>query len=200
LLAKMVYGNSCNNPNKLYAAMWEYRRWPWFFHSGGWGSGLHVSHDGGATWTRSTEEDGMPKGQLGRIGLAVSLGRFEGDLMYLRSNLHGGYVGARYRFMVGWLRPYAAVGMPLFIYDETDEMTSSTSKRVALGVRAAGGVELKINGHLSVHGDIGYERFFAVEDTLFFAGEATSEAWGTVEGALASGMRAARQVDAALNR
>jgi photosystem II stability/assembly factor-like uncharacterized protein len=61
-----------SNPNKLFAAMWEYRRWPWFFHSGGWGSGLHVSHDGGATWTRYTEEDGMPKGQLGRIGLAVS--------------------------------------------------------------------------------------------------------------------------------
>ena len=37
-----------------------------------------------------------------------------------------------------------------------------------------------------------------VEDTLFFAGEATSRAWGTVEGALASGLRAARQVDAAL--
>ena len=39
-----------------------------------------------------------------------------------------------------------------------------------------------------------------VQETLFFAGEATSEAWGTVEGALASGMRAARQVDAALAR
>lgn len=37
-----------------------------------------------------------------------------------------------------------------------------------------------------------------VEDTLFFAGEATSQAWGTVEGALASGARAARQVEAAL--
>ena len=61
-----------SNPNKLFAAMWEYRRWPWFFHSGGWGSGLHVSRDGGATWTRATEEDGMPKGQLGRMGIAVS--------------------------------------------------------------------------------------------------------------------------------
>jgi photosystem II stability/assembly factor-like uncharacterized protein len=60
------------NPNKLFAAMWEYRRWPWFFHSGGWGSGLHVTYDGGATWRRFTEEDGMPKGQLGRIGIAVS--------------------------------------------------------------------------------------------------------------------------------
>jgi monoamine oxidase len=39
-----------------------------------------------------------------------------------------------------------------------------------------------------------------VEGTLFFAGEATSRAWGTVEGALASGLRAARQVEAALGR
>jgi monoamine oxidase len=39
-----------------------------------------------------------------------------------------------------------------------------------------------------------------VEGTLFFAGEATSQAWGTVEGALASGLRAARQVNAALGR
>ncbi|HYI12245.1 MAG TPA: hypothetical protein VEK57_24540 [Thermoanaerobaculia bacterium] len=60
------------NPNKLFAAMWEYRRWPWFFNSGGPGSGLYVSHDGGANWRRYTEEDGMPKGQLGRIGLAIA--------------------------------------------------------------------------------------------------------------------------------
>ncbi|HYH09559.1 MAG TPA: hypothetical protein VEK11_21100 [Thermoanaerobaculia bacterium] len=61
-----------SNPNKLFAAMWEYRRWPWFFNSGGPGSGLHVTHDGGATWKRMTEEDGMPKGTLGRIGIAIA--------------------------------------------------------------------------------------------------------------------------------
>ncbi|MGZ5432820.1 MAG: VPS10 domain-containing protein, partial [Thermoanaerobaculia bacterium] len=60
------------NPNKLFAAMWEYRRWPWFFNSGGPGSGLFVTNDGGATWKRMTEEDGMPKGNLGRIGLAIA--------------------------------------------------------------------------------------------------------------------------------
>lgn len=60
------------NPNKLFAAMWEYRRWPWFFNSGGPGSGLHVTYDGGTTWRRASEEDGMPKGNLGRIGLAVA--------------------------------------------------------------------------------------------------------------------------------
>ncbi|HET9210656.1 MAG TPA: hypothetical protein VFR03_09670 [Thermoanaerobaculia bacterium] len=60
------------NPGKLYAAMWEHRRWPWFFRSGGPGSGLHVSLDGGRTWTRRTAADGLPAGELGRIKLAVS--------------------------------------------------------------------------------------------------------------------------------
>ncbi len=60
------------NPNKLYAAMWEYRRWPWFFKSGGKGSGLYVSIDGGETWERRTSDDGLPEGELGRIGLAVA--------------------------------------------------------------------------------------------------------------------------------
>ncbi|HEY9422668.1 MAG TPA: hypothetical protein VIW92_14725, partial [Thermoanaerobaculia bacterium] len=61
-----------SNPNKLFAAMWEFRRWPWIFQSGGRGSGLHVSQDGGETWKRLTEDDGLPKGELGRIGLAAS--------------------------------------------------------------------------------------------------------------------------------
>ena len=61
-----------SNPNKLFAAMWEHRRWPWFFESGGEGSGLHVTYDGGATWKKYTSEDGMPEGNLGRIGLAIA--------------------------------------------------------------------------------------------------------------------------------
>jgi photosystem II stability/assembly factor-like uncharacterized protein len=60
------------NPNKLFAAMWEHRRWPWFFKSGGAGSGLHVTHDGGVTWREFTENDGLPKGELGRIGIAIA--------------------------------------------------------------------------------------------------------------------------------
>ncbi|HSN87002.1 MAG TPA: hypothetical protein VL025_09610 [Thermoanaerobaculia bacterium] len=60
------------NPNKLFAAMWDYRRWPWSFRSGGPGSGLYVSHDAGETWRRLTEDNGLPKGTLGRIGLAIA--------------------------------------------------------------------------------------------------------------------------------
>lgn len=60
------------NPDKLFAAMWEYRRWPWFFKSGGPGSGLHVTRDGGDTWVRLTPEDGLPEGELGRIGLGIA--------------------------------------------------------------------------------------------------------------------------------
>ncbi len=59
------------NPNKLFVAMWEYRRWPWFFKSGGPGSGLYVTFDGGKNWTKRTDKDGLPKGNLGRIGLAL---------------------------------------------------------------------------------------------------------------------------------
>ena len=61
-----------NNPNKLIAAMWEYRRWPWFFKSGGEGSGMYVSFDAGKTWTKRTDKDGLPSGELGRIGLAIA--------------------------------------------------------------------------------------------------------------------------------
>ena len=60
------------NPNKLIAAMWEHKRDPWFFKSGGKGSGLYMTHDGGKNWKKLTEEDGLPKGELGRIGIAIA--------------------------------------------------------------------------------------------------------------------------------
>ena len=60
------------NPNKLIAALWEHKRDPWFFKSGGPGSGLHITHDGGQTWKKIRPEDGFPKEDLGRIGVAVA--------------------------------------------------------------------------------------------------------------------------------
>lgn len=61
-----------SNPNKLIVAMWEHKRDPWFFKSGGKGSGLFITYDGGETWKEKTGEDGLPKGDLGRIGIAIA--------------------------------------------------------------------------------------------------------------------------------
>lgn len=60
------------NPNKLIASMWEHKRDPWFFKSGGKGSGLYITYDGGESWKQITEKEGFPKGELGRIGVAIA--------------------------------------------------------------------------------------------------------------------------------
>jgi len=61
-----------SNPNKLIAAMWQFRRTPWNLKSGGAGSGLHITVDGGKTWKKLSKNDGLPEGQLGRIGVAFA--------------------------------------------------------------------------------------------------------------------------------
>jgi photosystem II stability/assembly factor-like uncharacterized protein len=61
-----------SNPNKLIVAMWQHKRDPWFFKSGGEGSGLYITHNGGDSWEKRTAKDGLPKGELGRIGIAIA--------------------------------------------------------------------------------------------------------------------------------
>ena len=70
--AEMVMDPS--NPNKLIVSMWEHRRYPYFFKSGGEGSGLYMTVDGGENWKELNKEEdsGLPKGELGRIGLAIA--------------------------------------------------------------------------------------------------------------------------------
>lgn len=63
------------NPDKLIAATWDHRRHPWSFRSGGPGSAIWLSHDGGESWTRLGADAGLPEGPLGRIGLAIAAGR-----------------------------------------------------------------------------------------------------------------------------
>jgi len=69
-IADMVVDPS--NPNKIIAAMWEFGRTPWGFNSGGKGSGIHISYDCGSTWKKLTDKEGMPKGDMGRVGLAFA--------------------------------------------------------------------------------------------------------------------------------
>ena len=61
-----------NNPRILFAGMWEAYRSPWEMSSGGEGSGLYKSVDGGESWTEITQNPGMPKGLVGKIGVSVS--------------------------------------------------------------------------------------------------------------------------------
>ncbi|MET0555920.1 MAG: glycosyl hydrolase [Vicinamibacteria bacterium] len=63
------------NPRVLYAGLWQVRRSPWGFDSGGPGSSLWKSTDGGDTWRRLTGEGLPSKGVWGRVGVAVSPAR-----------------------------------------------------------------------------------------------------------------------------
>lgn len=60
-----------NNSNTIFASLWEVYRTPWSLNSGGSGSGLYKSTDGGSTW-RQLEGHGLPSGIMGRIGVSVS--------------------------------------------------------------------------------------------------------------------------------
>ena len=59
------------NPNVVFAGLWQARRRPWELTSGGPGSGLYVSRDGGDTWKQLTGK-GLPEGLWGKVGVAVA--------------------------------------------------------------------------------------------------------------------------------
>ncbi len=62
-----------SNPDVLYVAVWQAYRTPWSMSSGGTHSGIYKSTDGGNTWTNLTQTArGLPRGIIGKIGLAVS--------------------------------------------------------------------------------------------------------------------------------
>jgi photosystem II stability/assembly factor-like uncharacterized protein len=64
-----------SNPRLLYATLWEAVREPWGFSSGGKGSRLFRSSDGGDSWTDLTQRPGLPKALLGRMGVAAAPSR-----------------------------------------------------------------------------------------------------------------------------
>ena len=59
-----------NDPNTLYASMWEFRRTAWSFESGGENSALYKSTDGGQNWSKI--HNGFPEGKLGRLAIAIA--------------------------------------------------------------------------------------------------------------------------------
>ncbi len=66
-----------SNPRIMYAALWEFFRTPYSLSSGGPGCGLFKSTDGGDTWNEISRNSGLPRGMLGKIGVAVSPARHD---------------------------------------------------------------------------------------------------------------------------
>lgn len=79
---RVLYGNETtgaadlsmdpNNPRIMFATLWEARRKPWSFSSGGPGSAIHRTTDGGDSWEDISGSKGLPGGIKGRIGVTVS--------------------------------------------------------------------------------------------------------------------------------
>ncbi|NNF34657.1 MAG: hypothetical protein HKN68_11135, partial [Saprospiraceae bacterium] len=87
-----------SNPNHMIVGMWEHRRWPWFFKSGGEGSGVYRSTDGGESWNRINGDSGLPTGEIGRIGLSFAPSKPDYIYAYIESkenaiyqSVDGGY-------------------------------------------------------------------------------------------------------------
>ena len=78
-----------NNPNVLYASLWEAYRKEYQMSSGGPGSGLFKSTDGGETWVEITRNPGLPAGVVGKIGVSVS-GANSSRVYALVENENGG--------------------------------------------------------------------------------------------------------------
>ena len=57
---------------KIFAALYQHKRSPYYFTSGGEGSGLYLSLDAGENWQKQGEKEGLPSGDLGRIGFAIA--------------------------------------------------------------------------------------------------------------------------------
>ena len=78
------------HPNVLYASMWQAQRTPWSLTSGGPGSALYKTVDGGAHWTKISTHPGFAHGMLGKMGISVAQGN--PNVVYAIVQAHDGGV------------------------------------------------------------------------------------------------------------
>ncbi|HKB43788.1 MAG TPA: hypothetical protein VKC90_05350 [Chitinophagaceae bacterium] len=81
-----------SNPDIIYASTWEFRRMPYSFNSGGNGSGMYKSTDGGATWKELT--NGLPKKPFGRIAFTLAPSAPNNLVAIVESNETGLFISA----------------------------------------------------------------------------------------------------------
>jgi photosystem II stability/assembly factor-like uncharacterized protein len=79
-----------SNPKIILASFWQFRRKPYSFASGGPGSGLYKSIDGGETWSKITK--GMPDGDLGRLVITINPSKPEEVLAIMEAKVPGLYL------------------------------------------------------------------------------------------------------------
>ncbi len=93
------------NPNVLYAGFWQAGRKPWLLVSGGAGSGMYKTTDGGDHWTEITRNPGLPAGIWGNIGIAISGANPNRVWALIEAEAGGVYrsddAGATWQFMNG---------------------------------------------------------------------------------------------------
>ena len=103
------------------------------------------------------------KGFAGGLGIEYAPSdTFEIEVAGLKSEVYGLYIGGRYIFSTSLLRPYLGAGIPLFFFTDDDNRN-----QISIGGRLAAGLELRINGHLSVNADLGVEHFFNVNGIIY---------------------------------
>ncbi len=137
-----------SNPQVLYAAMWQAQRMPWALTSGGPGSGLYKSTDGGAHWTNISRTPGFPTGVLGRIG--VSVAGSDPNVVYAIVQAHHGGIfrsndggGSWTRVNKDWAFRQRAFYYTAIYADPKDPNTAYAPQVDALWVSHDGGKEWK---------------------------------------------------------
>jgi photosystem II stability/assembly factor-like uncharacterized protein len=85
------------NPQVLYAAMWQAYRRHWTFSSGGPGSGIYKTTDGGTHWSNVSRNPGLPAGIFGKVGLAVAPSDSNVVYALVQANYKPGHPGGLFR-------------------------------------------------------------------------------------------------------
>jgi photosystem II stability/assembly factor-like uncharacterized protein len=86
-----------DNPQVLYATMWQMKRRAWNFISGGKGSGIYKTTDGGAHWKNITHNQGLPSGIFGKVGVAVSPSKPNVVYVLIQANYKPAHPGGLFR-------------------------------------------------------------------------------------------------------
>jgi photosystem II stability/assembly factor-like uncharacterized protein len=147
-----------HNPNVMYAALWEAYRVEYQMSSGGPGSGLYKSTDGGETWKEITRTGGLPQGLYGKMGVAIS-GADSNRVYALIENDNGGLyssddAGATWKLVnaARSIRQRAFYYTHVFAdpnHKDTVYMLNTTAFRSTDG----GKTLVSISGNNSTHGD-----------------------------------------------